>query len=249
LETLKPKSTDNSSFWRRADLSKTPSWEQGGTIPNSLDFSKTITERKFETLTVARLGDWFGAMQPIRYPVQVIDAMRDVILNVAWQYFQPHMPVSLLDTGQHLWNMAFMELAGYPFNGYLSDDYLSQAKIQYFQRLGINPTAWATRSARTQVITSATRTVVICQQMLVDWLQNSDTQYQAVVKRLNDDVSLAGEKAWTGSVWPFGTCPPACYTAHSSDLITCRPYDSACTCAHQHEPFRNARPGFWSSKL
>lgn len=148
-------------------------------------------------MTIARLGDWSGGMQSIRYPVQVIDALRDVVLNVAWQFIQPTGGFSLSDN-------AFMLLAGYPFNGYLSDDYLSKDGVQYFQGLGINPTAWATRSARTQAITSATRSVVICQQMLVDWLQNDDRQYQGVVKGLNKDLQLAGEREWTGSIWPFG---------------------------------------------
>lgn len=235
LEALKPKATDNSSFWRKADLSKPPAWAHQGTIPDSLAFKKRVTEKKFETLTVARLGDWSGAMQSIRYPVQVIDAIRDIILNVAWQYFQP------TGEGFHfVQDKAFMALAGYPFNGYLSDDYLSSDDMKYFQGLGINPMAWASRSARTQVITSATRSVVICQQMLVDWLQNDDRQYKVVVKKLNNDY-LTGDKAWTGSIWPFGKSAFTYITNFPSNRATRRPVDSAGTCTHQHEPFQYAK--------
>ena len=141
-------------------------------------------------------------MQPIRYPVQVIDALRDVVLNVAWQY--------LLPTGgffDFVANKSFMELAGFPFDGYFSDDYLSSDDVKYFQGVGINPLAWATRSARTQVITSANHSVVICQQMLVDWLQNDNGQYNSLVKNLNENY-LTGKHAWTGSVWPFGKSAP-----------------------------------------
>ena len=201
MENLKAKGTDRSSFWRKANLSKPPSWEHGGTIPNSLGFKKRITEKKFETLTVARLGDWFGGMQPIRYPVQVIDAMRDVILNAAWQHAQ--------QMGLY---RPFLSLAGFPFDGYLSDDYLSSNEVQYFQELGISPLAWASRSARTKVITSATHSVVICQQMLVEWLQNSDKNYQAVVKGINDKLKLSVDNAWHGSIWPFGKSSAASYT-------------------------------------
>ena len=229
LETLKPKATDNSSFWRKADLSKPPAWAHEGAVPDSLAFAKRITEKKFETLTVARLGDWSGAMQPIRYPVQVIDAFRDIVLNVAWQSLQP--------TGGFL----FMELAGYPFNGYLSDDYLSSDKVKYFQGLGINPTAWASRSARTQVINSATRSVVICQQMLVDWLQNDNDQYNSVVRSINRKLHLTGNSAWTGSIWPFGKSAFTFNTNFHSDHATGRLVDSASTCAHQHASFQYAR--------
>ena len=84
LGTLKPKATNNSSFWRKADLSKPPARAHEGTVPDSSAFEKRFIEKKFETLTVARFGDWLGAIQPICYPVQVIDAIRDVVLNVAW---------------------------------------------------------------------------------------------------------------------------------------------------------------------
>ena len=198
LANLRPGATDNSSFWRKADLSKSPAWDHEGTVPDSSAFQKRIAEKKFSTLTVARLGDWHGAMQPIRYPVQIIDAVRDIVLNVAWQYLQPSG-----SRWHFIWDQAFLELAGYPFNGFLSDDYLSSSKMKYLQDLGVNPTAWASRSARTQVITSATRSIVICQQMLVDWLQNDNNQYKAVVTDINSNY-LEGKSPWTGSVWPFG---------------------------------------------
>lgn len=177
-----------------------------------------ITEKRFETLTVARLGDWYGGMKPIRYPIQAIDAIRDAIVNMAWQVFQPtgaDLDVStaagffgsLASAASSVSDQVFVSLGGYPFKGYLSDDYLSTGDKQsesFFQKLGVNATAWASRSARTQAVTSATSSVVICQQMLVDRLQNDNSEYKAVVKQLNAQFSLSKEKAWKGLIWPFG---------------------------------------------
>ena len=195
---IKKSDTDKTSQWRQAKLSAAPTWERGVSIPDSKEFQKRVTDtqKKFNALTVARLGDWYGGMKPIRYPVQAIDAVRDIILNLAWQYFNP--------TGNPLWDHKFIALAGL-----LSDDVLTAG--QYFEGLGINPTAWASRYARTQAIRCANHSIVICQQMLVDYLQNRDETYQTlVVGEANKKLSAHGVKElWSGSIWPFGESLPA----------------------------------------
>jgi hypothetical protein len=156
-----------------------------------------VTAKKLETLSVARLGDWHGDMNNIKYPVQAIDAIRDIILNLAWENLNP--------TGEGPDGLKFMALAGY-----LNDDSLTTT--QDFQELGINPTAWASRYARTQAIAYANDSVVLCQQTLVQCLSIGKGPYDDIVRNANkgigaldeNGVVVPGRHPWSGAVWAFG---------------------------------------------
>jgi hypothetical protein len=182
-------------------------WTHPTSVPES-QFQKVVTGKKLETLTVARLGDWYGDMKKIQYPVQVVDCIRDIILNLAWH--------KLNITGASFAGREFMAMAAY-----LSD--YSLTKMGSFQELGINPAAWTSRYARTLAIQYANDSVVMTQQLLVQCLSRSRKQYQDFVTKANKKIPEAKEK-WNGDVWGFGEYQLflhslACLTITRVDLL------------------------------
>jgi hypothetical protein len=98
----------------------------------------------------------------------------------------------------------------------LSDDVLSTDKYHSFKDVGINPTAWASRYARTQAISYANHSIVLCQPMIADWLQNGKKHWDSstpleelpawgkFVVTTNNRLGLPEGKGWNGVIWPFG---------------------------------------------
>ena len=82
----------------------------------------------------------------------------------------------------------------------------------YFQELGINPMAWASRFSRNLAIKYARDNVVMSQQMLVQSLTIDKKDLKAMVEKwsqkagiLDDKLKpLPGKEAWSGAVWGFG---------------------------------------------
>lgn len=191
--------TDHNSLCRRANLSDArPDWQDAGVVPDSHEFfQKSITHKQLETLTTSRLGDWWGDMAPIRYPIQLFDAVRDIILNLSWQWLVVNLPA------YRLLEVSFFKLA---FG--LDDETLSTDKYHAFKDVGINPCAWASRYARTQAIQYANHSVVLCQPMIADYLQGDNPKWGEFVTEANKKMSLPVGKQWNGYIWPFGQCLP-----------------------------------------
>ena len=166
-------------------------WGTISPVPLSVEFKKVVPIKGGPSvLTVGRLGDWHGDMKAIQYPVQVVDAIRDVILNLAWQYYNPH--------AFEEYSEKFLLLAGA-----LSDDKIAPL---LFHELGINPTAWASRYARIQAITAASKNIVICQQMLVCCLQNDTKEWMTFANEKSAQIKAKGGlgEPWDGALWPIG---------------------------------------------
>lgn len=155
-------------------------------------FQKTAgnTTGKIPVLTVAKLGDWHGDMNQLDYPVMVMDLARDLALNAFWQ-----MNASQSD--------GTLGLGGsiYGLNKLMSDDVL---RFKLFKDFGITPAAWASRSARTHAIAYAQNSVIICQQMLVQYLMAKEPDYKNAVEKANTDMNLQDPYKWDGFIWPFG---------------------------------------------
>lgn len=151
-------------------------------------------------------------MNKIQYPVQVIDCIRDVILNMAWHYFNPQ-EASLAGKG---FVTLLMTLGDW-----------SLTKQGYLQDLGVNPAAWASRYARVQAIQSANDSVIISQQMFTQCLGDGQAQYMTITYKAN--LYLTGKQPvkefrepwdkvqwdqvpwndpWDGHTWPFGKSNP-----------------------------------------
>jgi hypothetical protein len=90
-----PHPSDQNSFRRYINMSSSAQdlsaeWKGGNlsdrvttapAIKQPLQAVKTSCEG-ISVLTVSRVGDWHGALMTLQYPVMVLDAARDVMLNV-----------------------------------------------------------------------------------------------------------------------------------------------------------------------
>ena len=131
-------------------------------------------------------------MTSIKYPVQFIDAVRDMLLNIVWQSSAGGQFERAFGDLMIKWVHALSD----------SGDF---AKSSIFRTLGINPAAWATRYARTATVARATHSVHIGQQTIVNYLQVGNSSYDGVVAQINENLSLTKEpNKWNGYIWPFG---------------------------------------------
>jgi hypothetical protein len=139
-------------------------------------------------LSVAKLGDWSGPMQNIEYPIQLIDAIRDIIRNVGWRL---------------LWtqNGKFSITA---FKGFFMDPLADKTLLPSFQKAKITPTAWASRIARTAAIQKAQEVVYIDIQTIAGYEQFAHRQWTEERDKINKALKLEGKTAWNGVLWPYG---------------------------------------------
>jgi hypothetical protein len=163
---------------KKSPFEKTKSYKPGGKI--------------IKALTVGKLGDWHGTMHDLTYPVMVIDLVRDMLLNIFWQ-----VNASLEDGVSGLGGRLYL------LNKVLSDD---MQKDLLFKQFGITPVAWASRHTMTKAIAYATKSVIICQQCIVQTQSAKETDFKNAVDKVNANKSLGITDAnkWDGFVWPFG---------------------------------------------
>ena len=175
-----------------------PVWSTSEKAPPENPFKLTpandtnAIKDKIPVLTTSKLGDWHGAMTGLQYPVQFVDAVRDLFLNILWQ---SNAGLSERELGAFMINVvdAFNDDTGY----------LTKSII--FPKLSVNPAAWATRIARNHAISKARHSVRISQQMLVDSLQLSSPAYTGLVKTTNTNLlSSKDSQKWNGYMWPIG---------------------------------------------
>lgn len=218
----KPLSTDSNSIcWGARFADTNPFWftlggeKSENTFPNAHDrirvlkndgslpddvlvspFAQAfiVTNTDFPVLTASKLGEWIDPKYHVSYPAMIFDAVRDLILNIVWQ-----QSALAKDTegglGYQIWAL----------NKYLSDDFQSQ-KGMILQKFNVNPTTWASRYTKNVAISNASTSVVICQQMLVQFLQARDQTYKdSVVSPTNKKLGLTDPRqTWDGFIWPFG---------------------------------------------
>lgn len=175
--------------------------------PEKNPFAFTIEEGAgaIKVLTTSKLGDWYGPMKNIEYPIQIIDALRDIVMNLCWQWSadKPWLLEWPYDMrGSLIWAL----------NKALSDDNLYGL---VFKDNKINPLAWASRTAKTQAIANAKSSVIISQQMLVDSLPMDNGDYRTLVNgdKANNKIGLNEQyefkkEPWDGFTWPFGKFEP-----------------------------------------
>ena len=207
--------TDTTSFWVSTKLNALgSSWSAGGNpLPDGTmkaadtetpvitnPFSETIKQGQgnIKVLTTSKLGDWYGPMKDIDYPVQIIDAIRDLTLNIFWQDNADSKELGLWISGLHK-ALSDDLLSGTSF----ANDFVASPKP--FVDLKINPTAWASRYARANSISIAKNSVIISQQMLVNSLMMDNGDYQGLVQKVNSTLDLnKPTDKWDGFLWPFG---------------------------------------------
>ena len=170
------------------------------TPPTPTAVSAVLTQGTVPVLSIAKLGDWHGKMTPIRFPVQMIDALRDLAMNTVW-----HIAHHLTDKAVSDKAVKALSI----FMGQLKDTSL----LDTFSKMDIHPAAWASRHVRVEAITRATKSV----KMSVEHFAYSDlqgkTEWDAIVTDTNarvaslnkiDPNQLPDNLKWDGILWPYG---------------------------------------------
>lgn len=138
-------------------------------------------------LTVHRLGDMNGSNHKLRYPIQIIDAIRDLVLNLLWHLIQIRAP-------HFLWAFETMVIST------LSDHNL----VQSMRAASTSPAAWASRIARCKAIELAQHHVYIDTDTIACCLHRDDNDWKKQRRSINDVLGLFGGEEWDGNVWPYG---------------------------------------------
>ena len=152
-----------------------------------------------KVLAVARLGDWHGAFKEIQYPIQMIDALRDVVLSVLWRKIYVMLRAASSDkqvpAGQHweAFKPAFMALSDDNIKGILRD-------------ASIAPAAWASQIARHKAFGAATDTIHMDIEILAGFLQKLNKRWNDdVVVSVNKHMQMTAEQdKWDGVLWQYG---------------------------------------------
>jgi hypothetical protein len=142
-------------------------------------------------LTVSKLGDWTGPMDKIAYPIQIIDAVRDVIVNILFRIFW----VSKND---------FI----YYFDSFILPAVSDEKLMASFEKAGVTPTAWASRITRCKAIASAKSAVyidaaVIACSLHLDDKDSNNKVFGPVLQQVNKAVGLKDKDGWDGILWPY----------------------------------------------
>jgi hypothetical protein len=150
-------------------------------------------------LTVAKLGDWVGDMKDLEYPVQIIDGIRDLLLNL----FFRKMWVAAKNNSDR------SEIYYFPgFLGIVNDRLLNPK----FMKGGVTSAAWASRIARCTAIENAQTQVYIDTEAIASFLHTNEAAWsekntktgKTMIEQINDYAELGGKDAWDGVLWPYG---------------------------------------------
>lgn len=158
------------------DLSK---FEPSNKAPLLTDFP--TNSGSTSALTVSRIGNW-----PLQtgYPVQVVDGIRDFIVNV--------IAVLAEKNGDDTLTASVVNA--------LTDENLRDELGEL--GISINPAAWASRYARNYAICHSQSHLRLSQQALVmDDLATGSQEYRELVDTINEMLGTS----WDGYIWPFDT--------------------------------------------
>ncbi|KAK3368471.1 hypothetical protein B0H63DRAFT_528836 [Podospora didyma] len=176
-------------------------------------FNRTPEAKEgIQVLTAAKLGDWFGPMYHIDYPVQLIDATRDLVLNIVWKIGATTKP----DTMASFFKPAFNKL----LTAVADSNTEMQARMK---NLRITPAAWASRIARNTAIKSAKKSIHISTEMFADFLMDGASEWEKLVKNVNgkDDANSAIKLSWDGHLWGYDKTKISEYKTRLKDVMSC----------------------------
>ncbi|HEY2718627.1 MAG TPA: hypothetical protein VGI52_03285 [Solirubrobacteraceae bacterium] len=172
--------TDTCSFSSGNYTSQLSKFESSNKAPLLTDFP--TNSGSTPALTASRIGNW---PSQTGYPVQVIDGIRDFIVNV--------IAVLAEKNGD---DKSIASVVNAVTDENLRDE-LHELGID------INPAAWASRHARNCAISHAQSRLCLSQQALVmdDLIVYGPEAYKELVARINEMLGTS----WNGYIWPFDT--------------------------------------------
>jgi hypothetical protein len=181
-------------------------------VPLSLFKSKT-PDGKYKILTTAQLGDWHTREENFDDPVHAMQAFKDHLLNIIWQYlYSDDYLKSATDTVKGVSSLLPIQgivtiliealfIENQDSRAHLSKA-LGKPLADPYKFLNINPTAWASRMTRLSAIANAKKSVIICQQRLILWpVKTKYDLFEKISERLTE---LDKKSTWDGRMWPFG---------------------------------------------
>lgn len=134
-------------------------------------------------------------MEEIQYPIQAIDALRDLALNVIYHV------IGLNEAAKK-----YLILSNGFFRN-VTRAVEDKALTASFQTAKVTPAAWASRTTRCKAIAEAKETVYIDAQNLGCFLQRGNKEWEELVLDINTKkLNLAQKDYWDGILWPYGTC-------------------------------------------
>lgn len=159
-------------------------------------------------------------MTDFDYPIQVVQALKDLVMNVVWQSFNSK---SWVKSQVKSWTKS-EKLANFTQNNaiqgvavLLVDDLFTEQQVSRdhlskaigstlsnpYKTLRVNPTAWASRMTRLNAIANAQKSVVICQHRITlpPLGGNAKIKY---VENINKHLALGDDRKWDGYAWPYG---------------------------------------------
>ena len=151
-----------------------------------------------KVLTTSRLGDMKIGPKGNAYPAQLLDGLRDILLNALWYAGEDEAAKKGAKVNKQV--LDFEKL---------SDTWLVNLVMQPFAlKVGTAPAAWASKTARLVAIRRATTSVHISSQTLVDYFMSNNPMWEKVVGEANKALGIEGsEHKWNpkeAHLWPFG---------------------------------------------
>ena len=174
---------------------------EGTVVDRKPTFAAATSGATKPVLTVAKLGDWHGDMDKLEYPIQIIDAIRDVIVNAVYCIFVAKISSF---TGP-LFNR---QTLGPQFDPLVLKPVSDMRLLKSFQEAKVAPTAWASRIARCNAIAGAKTHVILDAESIACFLHLREkdwtTEGGKYLEMVNKQIKLAGAPAWDGIIWPYG---------------------------------------------
>lgn len=135
-------------------------------------------------------------MEEIQYPIQAIDAMRDLALNVIYHVIGVKMAARQLQTALFMYEGLFKKV---------TDAVQDKALTASFQTAKVTPAAWASRITRCKAIAEAKKKVYIDAEIIAGFLQKGNKDWDDEVLDINEaKLKLAKKDYWDGILWPYG---------------------------------------------
>ena len=180
-------------------------------------------------------------MNDVQYPIGIIDALRDALLNGVYLKFKSEGPQQqgmmtilsyaiMTEDGEALRHLTdAVKNAKSVTNPKSITEFFSalfqsptrpnaslnlKGSFNPYQSLNVNPNAWASRFARVCAIANAKESVILCQQRIACPPYGG----QDVTNKLNDWMSLRDPNLWNGYLWPFGKLLSLALISSETDL-------------------------------
>lgn len=183
------------------------SWSTGQVSLYKAPTNDVWSDGAYKVLAVSKLGDWTGPNKGLRYPIQIVDAMRDLLLNIAFRKIYTHVrdhprAAETVVAGVND-RIANDVIAG--FGSVIAN--VSDADMRLkLQEAGVSSAAWASRIARNRAVHLAEEVIYLDCEIIACFLQEGHKDWKTeFLDPANSHAELNKKDAWDGILWPYGS--------------------------------------------